>query len=106
MPGLVPGIHVFHAAAKTWMPATSAGMTADRVNGSRFREGVMKSCTIGKTLLAKVLAAPFAVALASAAQAQTYGFASMQPGSINHTTSSAISKVLKEKGGLNTLVQA
>jgi uncharacterized protein len=41
-----------------------------------------------------------------AANAQTYGFASMQPGSINHTTSSAISKVLKEKGGLNTLVQA
>ena len=40
------------------------------------------------------------------ARAQTYGFASMQPGSINHTTSSAISKVLKEKGGLNTLVQA
>jgi TRAP transporter TAXI family solute receptor len=41
-----------------------------------------------------------------AGEAQTYGFASMQPGSINHTTSSAISKVLKEKGGLNTLVQA
>ena len=39
------------------------------------------------------------------AWAQTYGFASMQPGTINHTTSSAISKVLKEKGGLNTLVQ-
>ena len=30
----------------------------------------------------------------------------MQPGSINHTTSSAIARVLKEKGGLNTLVQA
>ena len=37
--------------------------------------------------------------------AQTYGLASMQPGSVNHTTSSAIAKVLKEKGGLNTLVQ-
>lgn len=48
-----------------------------------------------------------ALTLASgAAQAQTYGFAAMQPGTINHTTSSAISKVLKEKGGLNTLVQA
>ena len=48
-----------------------------------------------------------ALALASgAASAQTYGFAAMQPGTINHTTSSAISKVLKEKGGLNTLVQA
>ena len=40
------------------------------------------------------------------ASAQTYGFAAMQPGTINHTTSSAIAKVLKEKGGLNTLVQA
>ena len=40
------------------------------------------------------------------AAAQTYGFAAMQPGTINHTTSSAISNVLKEKGGLNTLVQA
>jgi len=40
-----------------------------------------------------------------AGTAQTYGLASMQPGSVNHTTSSAIAKVLKEKGGLNTLVQ-
>jgi TRAP transporter TAXI family solute receptor len=47
-----------------------------------------------------------ALAFAStAATAQTYGFAALQPGTINHTTSSAISKVLKEKGGLNTLVQ-
>jgi hypothetical protein len=27
MAGLVPAIHVFLAAGKTWMPATSAGMT-------------------------------------------------------------------------------
>jgi hypothetical protein len=28
MPGLVPGIHVFlRFYSKTWMPATSAGMT-------------------------------------------------------------------------------
>ena len=48
-----------------------------------------------------------ALALASgSAAAQTYGFASMQPGTINHTTSSAIAKVLKEKGNLNTLIQA
>jgi uncharacterized protein len=50
-----------------------------------------------------------AAALACASgtgSAQPYGFAAMQPGTINHTTSSAISKVLKEKGGLNTLVQA
>src|SRR5215475_6941121 len=48
-----------------------------------------------------------ALALASeTGNAQPYGFAAMQPGTINNTSSSAISKVLKEKGGLNTLVQA
>ena len=30
----------------------------------------------------------------------------MQPGTLAHTAGSAIAKVLKEKGGLNTLVQA
>lgn len=52
----------------------------------------------------------FAVAalagLASApATAQTYGLATMQPGTLAHTTGTAVAKVLKEKGGLNTLVQ-
>jgi TRAP transporter TAXI family solute receptor len=37
--------------------------------------------------------------------AQTYGFATLPPGTLNHTTASAISKVLKEKGGMNMLVQ-
>jgi len=40
------------------------------------------------------------------AAAQTYGLATMQPGTLAHTAGSAIAKVLKEKGGLNTLVQA
>jgi len=39
------------------------------------------------------------------ATAQTYGLATMQPGTLAHTTGTAIAKVLKEKGGLNTLVQ-
>jgi len=39
------------------------------------------------------------------AAAQTYGIATMQPGTLNHTTGSAIAKVLKEKGNLNVLVQ-
>jgi TRAP transporter TAXI family solute receptor len=43
--------------------------------------------------------------LASGAVAQTYGFATLPPGSLNHTTASAIAKVLKEKAGLNVLVQ-
>jgi hypothetical protein len=30
MAGLVPAIHVFVEAQKTWMPATSAGMTNER----------------------------------------------------------------------------
>ena len=47
--------------------------------------------------------------LASAAErasAQTYGLATMQPGTLANTVASAIAKTLKEKGGLNTLVQA
>ena len=42
---------------------------------------------------------------AGAAGAQTYGFATLQPGTLNHTTASAVAKVLKEKAGLNVLVQ-
>jgi uncharacterized protein len=41
----------------------------------------------------------------SVASAQTYGIATMQPGTLSHTTASAIAKVLKEKAGLNVLVQ-
>jgi hypothetical protein len=33
MPGLVPGIHVFLAASKTWMAATSAAMTISVFSG-------------------------------------------------------------------------
>src|SRR5262245_46955611 len=42
---------------------------------------------------------------AAGAAAQTYGIATMQPGTLNHTTGSAIAKVLKDKAGLNVLVQ-
>jgi TRAP transporter TAXI family solute receptor len=52
-----------------------------------------------------VLAAAFALA-AQPAAAQTYGLATMQPGTLANTVASAIAKTLKEKGGLNTLVQA
>jgi TRAP transporter TAXI family solute receptor len=60
---------------------------------------------LGRALASAVI--PLAVlALASVtAHAQTYGFATMQPGTLNHTTGSAIAKVLKEKAGLNVLVQ-
>ena len=56
--------------------------------------------------LRTIAAAALAVILAPAlAGAQTYGLATMQPGTLNHTTGSAIAKVLKEKAGLNVLVQ-
>jgi TRAP transporter TAXI family solute receptor len=51
------------------------------------------------------IAAAFAVMLSNGALAQTYGFATLPPGTLNHTTAAAIAKVLKEKGGVNMLVQ-
>jgi uncharacterized protein len=50
-------------------------------------------------VLAALCAAP------GTASAQTYGFATLPPGTLNHTTASAIAKVLKEKAGVNMLVQ-
>ena len=55
---------------------------------------------IGSALALSVLAC-----IPEPATAQTYGIATMQPGTLNHTTGSAIAKVLKEKGSLNVLVQ-
>src|SRR5438093_2954871 len=46
-----------------------------------------------------------AAAFSSAAFAQAVGFATLPPGSLNHTTASAVAKVLKEKAGINMLVQ-
>ena len=54
----------------------------------------------------RVAAALGALALAgTSASAQTYGFATLQPATLNHTTASAAAKVLKDKAGLNVLVQ-
>jgi TRAP transporter TAXI family solute receptor len=54
-------------------------------------------------------AALFAIAAlglcGSPANAQTYGFATLPPGTLNHTTASAVAKVMKEKAGMNMLVQ-
>lgn len=43
--------------------------------------------------------------VAGTAAAQTFGFATLQAGSLNHTSAAAIAKVLKDKAGLNVLVQ-
>lgn len=51
------------------------------------------------------IAVVFMLSSGGTAVAQTYGLATMQPGTLAHTAASAIAKVLKEKGGLNTLVQ-
>ncbi len=59
-----------------------------------------------KTACAIATAASVAALSGGIAAAQTYGFASMQPGTLNHTSViSAIAKVLKEKAGLNVVVQ-
>jgi hypothetical protein len=46
-----------------------------------------------------------AAAFTTAATAQTVGFATLPPGSLNHTTASAVARVLKERAGINMLVQ-
>jgi uncharacterized protein len=55
------------------------------------------TCTVASALIA--------VALTGPVSAQTYGFATLQPGTLNHTTASAIAKVMKDKANMNFLVQ-
>ena len=65
---------------------------------------------IGNRIACRLTAAGAVIAALSFASgsafAQTYGLATMAPGTLAHTAASSIAKVLKEKGGLNTLVQA
>jgi len=69
----------------------------------------MSLYTITGNLRAVAYAAMGLAALAltgTAAQAQKpYGFATLPPGTLNYTTSSAVAAVLKEKAGINILVQ-
>jgi uncharacterized protein len=58
-----------------------------------------------RSLIVPAFALACAGFAAQPAAAQTYGFATLQPGTLNHTTASAVAKVLKEKAGLNVLVQ-
>jgi TRAP transporter TAXI family solute receptor len=61
--------------------------------------------TLMRTLM--LLGASLVVAVSSnlAAAQQPMGFATLPPGSLNYVTASAIAKVLKEKAGINVLVQ-
>src|SRR3979409_65965 len=65
--------------------------------------------TVTKSVLSGCFGALAGLAMLSlggqAASAQTYGLPTMQPGTLAHTVAAAIAKTLKEKGGLNTLVQ-
>jgi uncharacterized protein len=56
------------------------------------------------TLLAAGLAG-LALSTGMAAAQKPLGFATLPAGTLNYTTASAIAKVLKEKGGMNVLVQ-
>src|SRR5918992_1662933 len=58
-----------------------------------------------RKLVARLLPLALAALTPQPAAAQTYGFVTLQPGSLNHTTASSIAKVLKEKAGMNVLVQ-
>jgi TRAP transporter TAXI family solute receptor len=60
------------------------------------------SSRLWHTALAAIAAAGLSI---TAASAQTLGFATLPPGTLNHTSATAIAKVLKEKAGLNVLVQ-
>jgi TRAP transporter TAXI family solute receptor len=57
------------------------------------------------SLQAAVLAVIIVLATAATGHAQPYGFATLPPGTLTHPTASAVSKVLKEKAGMNVLVQ-
>jgi TRAP transporter TAXI family solute receptor len=70
----------------------------------------MNASSFGTALRRGLIGATVAAAVAglggNPASAQTYGIATMAPGTQAHTVASAIAKVLKEKSGLNTLVQS
>lgn len=65
----------------------------------------MSTASVARVCVATLTLGAALAMSADPARAQTFGLATMQPGSLNHTTASAIAKVVKEKGGLNMLVQ-
>src|SRR4051812_25251971 len=74
--------------------------------GGTTKMSVMQIARIRLALLGlAALGLGAALVTAGPAKAQTMGLATMQPGTLNHTTGTAIAKVAKEKAGLNALVQ-
>ena len=79
---------------------------SSRTNLEAFLRMLTPTLARGPRTLCALLAGLAIVALnAGLAAAQTFGFATMQPGTLNHTSGSAVAKVLKEKAGLNVVVQ-
>jgi TRAP transporter TAXI family solute receptor len=64
----------------------------------------MSKLTQAITVLAAAVTA-LALSCGGAAAQKPYGFATLSPGTLNYTTSSAVAAVLKEKAGINILVQ-
>src|SRR5262249_61558101 len=77
------------------------------LSGGKFMPftGERRARATTRALAGALIAGAVLGAAAGSAAAQTYGFATLQPGTLNHTTASAVAKVLKEKAGLNVLVQ-
>ena len=71
----------------------------------QWRRIEVRSCAGAGRMTVAIAAVAAAYLFGAPATAQTYGLATMQPGTLAHTTGTAIAKVLKDKGGLNTLVQ-
>jgi len=61
--------------------------------------------TIGRHLAMVAVAATVLAMASGATHAQTYGFATLPPGTLNHTTATAVAQVLKARAGMNMLVQ-
>jgi uncharacterized protein len=66
----------------------------------KYLSDLLKASHLSKAATAIGLAA-----LMNAVPAQTMGIATMQPGTISHTTASALAKVLTEQAGIQMLVQ-
>lgn len=65
----------------------------------------LRTCALRPFLLLVAGFTTLALSGDIASAQKPYGFATLSPGTLNYTTSSAVAKVLKEKAGMNILVQ-
>src|SRR5262249_3824850 len=86
-------------------PQRRRGLTRASIGMTHSKRWIAGSSPAMMRVETGIFAACLGLGFGTGAQAQTYGFATLPPGTLNHTTASAVSKVLKEKAGLNVLVQ-